>query len=333
MEDFIYSVKSGFETNNIPFEYNETNYEFTINKEKFKIIENLKTIHYNVWYNEKNFECYDNISKVENINYYFICETPYHAAFGHWVFETLVFLPYLKYFPKCKLLLNESPKRNYKNLFIDLFDIKNNSIYYKNNNMDSDNIDEKYSYNDIPPNNICIICDTITANSLNFIENNKILFESRMHNIQETILKITELDYTKKNNYLFFKRSKEQNFIPNDRIIIDYTFVKYFLKDKSYIEYDTINTINFKNQLDLLASSKNIFLDYGSSLFVNGLFCKDSIIYITDMDKIQLKDWKYVKILWNMILNKNNKFIDLNHYRNSNDDIYIDNKLNKFYII
>ena len=35
-----------------------------------------------------------------------------------------------------------------------------------------------------------------------------------------------------------------------------------------------MQTEKFIDQINLLINSKNIFLDYGSSLWVNGLFCK-----------------------------------------------------------
>ena len=61
------------------------------------------------------------------------------------------------------------------------------------------------------------------------------------------------------------------------------------LQGKKYVEYDTINTKNLKDQIELLVSSKHIFLDWGSSMLVNGLFCQDSFILISSSLLFQQK--------------------------------------------
>ena len=58
----------------------------------------------------------------------------------------------------------------------------------------------------------------------------------------------------------------------NDKLTIDETSKKISSIGKYLPE---------NRKIDLLLSSENIYLDWGSSFFVNGLFCKNSNIYLS----------------------------------------------------
>jgi hypothetical protein len=77
--------------------------------------------------------------------------------------------------------------------------------------------------------------------------------------------------------------------------------------------YDTMETTDIKNQIQLLLSSENIYLDYGASFAVNTLFCRNSNIYIIDINKYLFQlEFICNKILLNFLKNKsNNNFIYL----------------------
>ena len=79
-------------------------------------------------------------------NYYFIADTLYDEAFGHWVLETGIYLPLFitlkKTYPNLKLVLRS--KRMFKKLFCDFFGIK----------------DVVYS---LEPNNVCFFPSPISA--------------------------------------------------------------------------------------------------------------------------------------------------------------------------
>jgi hypothetical protein len=106
---------------------------------------------------------------------------------------------------------------------------------------------------------------------------------------KETILRNLDIKYPKEKStaYLFFPRSRNgENYKPNDRAI-NYQPVKEILNGKEYTVYDTANTKNLKDQIELLVSSKNIFLDWGSAFMVNMLFCRDSNVYTYNYSNLQ----------------------------------------------
>ena len=110
--------------------------------------------------------------------------------------------------------------------------------------------------------------------------------------------------------HLFFPRSKLENNVQNDRRI-NYDTVYKVLQGKQYVEYDTINTKNLKDQIELLISSKNVFLDWGSSMLVNGLFCKDSTILISSTLEHQRK-YRWFSVFFEISMeNNNNQFIKI----------------------
>ena len=70
-----------------------------------------------------------------------------------------------------------------------------------------------------------------------------------------------------------------------------------------------MDTTNFIEQIQLLNSSSKIFLDGGSSLWVNGLFCKNSTIYVSKwLNQNEYECWIIIK---KIIENENNKIIIL----------------------
>jgi hypothetical protein len=70
-------------------------------------------------------------------NYYFIADTLYYEAFGHWVLETGIYLPLFitlkKTYPNLKLVLRS--KRMFKKLFCDFFGIKDVVYSLEANNV------------------------------------------------------------------------------------------------------------------------------------------------------------------------------------------------------
>lgn len=248
----------------------------------FEIRTNIKSQSCNISTSDLFFEYHlDNTEIKHKINMFFLFETCMDAAFGHWIYESAIYLPYflelkLKY-PELKILVKQNPKRSYKKLFFTALNIDENDIYW----LDNEEINDcKTVYMNIPNNNICI--NTI-PHYLNTVQvKNITIFKNLIVNFRNTIMNNLNIRYPEEKmiENLFFPRSKIENFICNDRII-NYEKVYKLLKGKQYIEYDTMNTINLKKQIELLVSSKNIFLDWGSSSMVNCLFCKNSNIYLS----------------------------------------------------
>lgn len=279
-----------------------------INNEIFDIKKNVKTRTVNIHKSEIKYDIYNKNLDNENINYFFLFETPFHDAFAHWIFESVIYIPYLKMIKQkinknLKLVVNIKPTRNYKDLFFKLFDINKEDIFY---------IEELYEGSQrkknsfLPINNICICCRNLTLNNKNI---NIKHFEKLILNFKNNILnKSQELINIKKNiKYLFFPRNKLQNYKSNDRIN-NYDCVFKIIKNEKYTEYDTINTVNFLDQIKLILSTENLFLDYGSSLWVNGLFCKNTKIYAVN-NLNQHTVWKGWDVIIKIMENNNNKIV------------------------
>lgn len=277
----------------------------------FDIKQNVKTIfttndicqHTNT--NKKIIEFYDTSINTSDVKCFFLFETEYHNAFGHWVFENALFLPYIKYFPKNMfVLVNKNEHRTYKKLFFNLFNIPENNLYYLDNT-----VNQNLDYNLIPENNICIICRNLRGNTKvrNSIFSNN--FTNLINKFYDGILENNNFDYTKKIKHLFFPRNKKENFKPNERHI-NYTNVSKFLEGNEYVIYNTEETTDIKDQIQLLLSAENVYLEGGSAYFVNGLFCKDSKLYIygnvTNSAEHNLKTYNLLQLIKDAMVKKNN---------------------------
>ena len=152
-----------------------------------------------------------------------------------------------------------------------------------------------------PCNNICIFCDSHKLNVYNesTLEMNA-LFSRRVDDFYNYLIKKHSISYEKTIDHLFLPRSKVEN---SGERPFDYAKVYEFIGNDSYTEYDTMNTTDYYDQIKLLSSAKNVYLDFGSSFIVNGLFCKDSTIYLTDTHGIigQIDEYKSLKIVYEKI--------------------------------
>jgi hypothetical protein len=299
------------ELNNTYIDLNNIN-EININNIIFNIDKNIKSITIiNFENNIKKNEYHNKQITENNIQIFFLYEYIWHTSFGHWFYECAIFLPYFciikKKYKNIKLLVNKYPIRNYKKLLFDLFDINDNDIYYlEDNNYDYHN---NTYYNNIPLNNICIISNNNTLNTkIHLINNNFVDILNYFYNEINNKIELNNISYKKTIKNLYLPKNKVQNYEPN-QYAFDYNRIYNVLKDIEYTEYDTINTINFIDQIKLLATSENIYLQYGSSLIVNGLFCKNSTIYINVLQDIN-NNMMYSIIHNNYIL-INNKIIGI----------------------
>jgi len=255
--------------------------------------------------NKKIIEFYNTSINVSDVKVFFLFETEYHNSFGHWINENALFLPYFKYFPKnVFVLVNKNEHRTYKKLFFNLFNIPEDKLYYLDNT-----IDQALDYNLIPANNICIICRNLRASTQvkNSIFSNN--FTNLINNFYNEIRENHNFDYTKKIKHLFFPRNKKENYKPNDRHI-NYTNVSKFLEGTEWVTYNTEETIDIKDQIQLLLSAENVYLESGSSYLVNGLFCKDSKLYIygnvTNSSENNLKTYNLLQLIKDSIVKNNN---------------------------
>ena len=144
-----------------------------------------------------------------------------------------------------------------------------------------DNAKELCVYQNIPKNNICIISRNFTLNDLSENSRNPVclkLYTQLVLSFRNQIIE-GKFDYTNKTiEHLFLPRNSEQNYVYNDRII-DYTKIHTLLCNTQYTTYNTLETKDFTQQIKLVSSAKNIYLDFGSNYLVNGFFSKGSNIY------------------------------------------------------
>jgi hypothetical protein len=262
-------------------------HDITVNNITFDIKKNVKNVSMDIFNGNKTYSFYEEKINETTANIFFLFETPFHEAFGHWVFESSIFLPYVKEFTQLNnfyVLINKNNERKYKKSFLQLFDILDKNVHYINN---SKTYTTDICYDSIPENNICIVCRNYPLNQSSqnltdtMIEKYKLLLDNFYH---ESIVNVNNI--SKEIEHLFLPRSKSENFAPNDRQI-NYDVIHNLLKDKEYMTYDTTETNNFIDQIKFVQNSKNIYTNWGSSMLVNGFFSINSNIFVLDKNNSQ----------------------------------------------
>jgi len=273
-----------------------------IDNQIFEIRKNVKAQSCNISTSELFFEYHDCNQNNNLLSFFLLFETCFDSTFGHWIYESAIYLSYFfelkSKYSELKILVKKNPKRNYKKLFFQALNINDKDIYW----LDNAEIDDgKTVYINIPSNNICINTKPHYLNTVQIKDRDT--FKKLIIKFKNKIIDNLNITYPTEKNIenLFFKRSKIENYTPNDRTI-NYDKVYKLLEEQEYIEYDTINTTNLKDQIELLISSQNIFLDWGAAFHVNLLFCKNSNIFISNKIEGQT-GYKYYEVL--MEINKN----------------------------
>ena len=285
--------------------------ELIINNITFDIKKNVKDVFTDVNTGVKTYSYHEEKIEIcdDETNIFFLFEVPFHEAFGHWVFESAIFLPFVKDFiylsKNFYILVNKNNERKYKKIFFNLFDIKDKNIYYM------DNIDtyiSDISYKNIPKNNICIICRNFHLNQNNITEQCIEKYTYLLDNFYDIIMKYKD-NISKEIEHLFLPRSKVENYEPNDYRQYEYHKIYTILKGKEYIVYDTMNTNDFNEQIKLLQKSKNIYTNFGSSFLVNGFFSSNSNIYLINKIETHIRDYIMKRLIISIIEKRNNTII------------------------
>jgi hypothetical protein len=174
---------------------------------------NVSSFYYDIINYHANDYYYDNTNIVincENIpentdNIYLIIENFHADAFGHFIYESLIYLNTWKYlkeiYRNIKVVIIS--KKKFKILLLDLYDIKENDIIYYDYSLDQNIILE----ND---KNLCFF---IPFNTLHESYVNKYFINSLdlYTNIIDTYKKDKNIDF------LFLPRQTNENYKPNDR--------------------------------------------------------------------------------------------------------------------
>ncbi len=248
---------------------------FSVDGTVFAVVRNLKSYDINVHTSQYSFNFYPstpgaNVVPGEPASIVLIAETPLHDAFTHWVYECAVFLPFYHLIVEelgkvgvsipVKYYYISEPHRTYKHLFFKLFGLENAVVTH------------------LPRDALFLVAPVVTLNNQ---QTTCTLMGPRIARLRDYSYSRKQPVLSKSIEYLLLSRSKKENYVNNDRNP-SYSNVLDFLRaqNKTVTSYDTVNTADFNTQIQLLWSAKNVILDYGSSLFVNGVFCESSRVFI-----------------------------------------------------
>lgn len=272
------------------------------------IYENLKSYKYEHFKSILNVDFYDNNDKFYNEKaHYYIIDCPGLDAFGHWIYESFIFIELLielnKNIDNIKILTSNT--RKYVKSFLNFFNIKNEVVYTI----------ENY-------NNICYFPKIYSLNDTNTNIKEDIYYNHHL-NYYINYIKNNIIDFKHHNKVVLLPRNNIDNYEPNDRKINNIDNIKDLVINNGGCVIDTYNLNNIFYQFSILYNSDNIILDYGSSFYVNTMFLNNKKIYMFDDNKC-LMSQIFLSKLYAFILNKlltNNNIIiistnDLNSIQN-----------------
>jgi hypothetical protein len=196
----------------------------------------------------------------ENKSYYFILDSNTSQDFGYWIFESFIFVSFLKELNK----YNENIKIISK---IKNYDIKPLLNYFNINNEIVNEIDNY--------NNICYSPKIYSVYYFSLLKNDVYYYTCLINYI---IYVKANLDINvNKYNYVFVNmNSNNPNY--NDEII---TKIKNNAKDSFFIND---NYENIKYNLSIINNANIIILLYDPSYYYNCIFLENKIIIIVDDD-------------------------------------------------
>ena len=196
--------------------------------------------------------------------YYLIIDTALNDAFQHWVYESaiylLLFIELKKTYPTIKLHIKT--KKSYKNMICDYFGISNDDVVLELNN-----------------NNICIFPLPISAHNKKTISTD---YTKQVDVFCNFIQSNRGITVKKHINILLMPRQSKENFAGNDRSynVEDITNNISHGENNMILHTDSIK--DFKEQIRIVNSSKNIILTGGSAYFVNGMISNNANIIVLD---------------------------------------------------
>jgi hypothetical protein len=228
----------------------------------------LFTVQQVLKYSYENFNSWNiEVSNGTIENYYFIIDTQYDEAFGHWIFESAIYLPIFKelqkLYPKIKLVLKT--KKTFKTLFCSFFEIE--PVYT------------------LQSQNLCIFPTPLSALNDKHITDE---WKQYVCNFRKLFQKESAIRYEN----IVMPRQVKENFIHNDR---QYNFESLIKQLQPYI-LNTDQITELKDQMSIIQSGKNIYLSEGSPFLVNGLFCKNKNIFIVYPRITLHQEHEYIKM-------------------------------------
>ena len=228
---------------------------------KLFIIENV--IHYSlIDFHTHQIEVCE--KKEESLEYYFVIDLLYHDAFGHWVYESAIYLPIFKkikeMYPTIKIVLKS--KKQFKSLFLKFFDIMETDVVY-----------------DMQPNNVCLFPSPISL--LNDNVNMTDIYKQIIVKFITIFLKDRIESHLY--DYVILPRQMKENFTYNDRtydMSVVYNAMNTITTKYNILHTDTI--VDLKDQIAALQSAPNVIITDGSPYLVNNMFCNHQKLFIID---------------------------------------------------
>lgn len=211
---------------------------------------------------------------------YFLIDTPNHNSFGHFLFESSIYINMYKKLKKLfdgiKVLLVSTTK--YKLLILKHFGISENDIV------------STFSTN----NNVCFI-PQFKQCSLN---SNEYTDEfNRVLSIIHPIYNNYKYFQTKKNiDIMIMPRHKVENNPPTDRIIDTSDIENHLSKLPNCNVFDTSSIDILEDQINKIKQTEILIIPDGSSLLVNGFFANNSIIIVLGFGTINQANSEAPKI-------------------------------------
>ena len=193
-----------------------------------------------------------------------IIDTLYDDAFGHWVYESAIYLSLFrrlrqKLYPNLKL--HTKRPRRYKDLFYRFFGIAESDI------VESEKL--------ICPNTCIVPLPVSSWNEKSICS----VYKTYVDELFDVFAKKIGNCFPKMISVLLSPRARQENYAGNDRQI-DVTDIIEKIRDTAKILYTDQVQCLLDDQIRHIAAAKTVILMDGSAYYVNGLFAIDSQILV-----------------------------------------------------
>jgi hypothetical protein len=191
---------------------------------------------------------------------YIAIDTVHHDAFGHWFFESAIWLPKLKNildaYPNSKIY--STGPRGYKTQIFEYFGISPDRVVTE--------FSEK--------NNVCLFVNPCTSIN-DLTEHDKfremlVEFSKQFH----------QTKVNKEIDYLLMPRQKTGNYIPNNRDVNTDDLESYLENIPKSKIFNTDTSPTFADQIEAVQTCKNLLVADGSAFLVNAFLAKNSVVIV-----------------------------------------------------
>jgi hypothetical protein len=222
---------------------------------------------------------------------YFILDSENTGAFSHFVFEASIHLPMFRAlkekYPECKIALKN--RRGFKKLFLDYSGVS---------------WDDVVTFEELHPSNECFFHVYTSLNDKNVPPDYYTLSKHYLNSYASI-----PCDKTIKLLYLP-RGSKENHQGSTDRTYPLQEELVKFVESVGGTVYWTDTTETLEDQIRIVRSAQIILCDYGSNLWVNGNFAKNSLIICMNIGWMHHTIYPAFKFLYDSIL-ETNKYIEI----------------------